>query len=1425
MAIEFARLEYVSRSNGGNSCRKGAYNGRQRIYCEKEGITFDFSHEADSGHHEILLPEGASNKFAKSSVLWNAVEFRETRKNSQLAKELVLALPDDPQIALEDKVHLAKSFIQKHFVGKGLAAQIDIHEPHNKKDHNWHAHVLITTRRFTHNGLSFGEKARDLDASVRKGKVIEAERWGKLWRTHQNEYFEDKGLDLRVDPTGVVPQEHLGPVRMRARAFALLNEHVQRIEENASLSVQPDQILAKLTEKQSLFTKSDLESFLQKHVATEDIAATRTAFWSQGGLLQLIDQNSGEQLEKFTSTAVRDEENRIIRLADRIHYKRAISVRQKIQGKVLASSQLNDEQSVAYRSIFSGKRLNCIEGRAGTGKSHLLGAIREAYESAGYRVRGFAPTSEVAKDLEKRGFSNSENLHRFLFAHKHGSRKMQGREVWILDEAAMVGNRAVQEFLREGWKNGCQVILVGDSRQLPSIERGGMFEVFCQKYGAAQLERIQRQQKEPQREMASLASKGRMAEAVNQLEKNGGLHWSPTKQEAMENLVKKWDADQRAFPGHTSLIMEHRNRYAKVLNEIIHELRFSRGELGKEEFKCETFLGTVFVSEGDRLQFRANDRERGITNGQLGSLVKASSDEFIVRLDQGKEIHFNPQEFHRYQLGYAGTVHRSQGKTVDRAYALHSPWMNQNLFYVALTRHRKQFDYFVSKEEAANLSELKFQASRDGGKETTLSYQTDVDKKEKNGRFSVDQMWQRARENLGDFFHRNPDFYKVKDSEETFRDSFQVLKVDPKITQEEPKKSSPAPYKHQSQNDSSQTMVQRYLSLEDEVCLRKEVFDKEVEETGKELRSGKRFQAWQEVIQGRNQLAKEINKCLSPQEKKQLLTSKMIVNIESQAEKFSQNQKRLEKHLKTSSDRELYGNLNDRVEELCLRLFPEGPSHRSHKEWRFRSNRSLAVVVRGESSGSYYDFAEGEGGGLLQLIQKEMQLETKEAIAWANGFLEQAPQVARERREFESPIEKKWISLRPDPSNQPALQKGRGLLAYYTESARYAYRDAQEDLLYYVLRLESKEDPTKKITPPLSYGHYAEDPNQKFWRFKGLTEDKRTLYNLHLLKERPDAPILIVEGEKAADAAKDIFPTHIVMTWPGGANAVEKANWGPLQEKKIVIWPDNDEPGFKAADQISKELKKSGAKEISVVSSESLKKKFPEKWDLADAPPDAISRKDLRNLLKWSEKMDRGYAALFEKIYPQELKDRFIVERARFFDRMQFFEKILGKECLAKNGLEDPVYQAYQEFVNRQDQVKQQVNQALGLKGALADKVVELANVFVSKQNRMPLKEEMKEILEVIRQVEKKSHFENLNEKGVPHEVVTEMKEYSKAKVAEKIYDATASNAHIRMDIMENISKECSEMTNRIRIQNYPIREKEIALQDQFRGNEYGREV
>ena len=206
----------------------------------------------------------------------------------------------------------------------------------------------------------------------------------------------------------------------------------------------------------------------------------------------------------------------------------------------------------------------------------------------------------------------------------------------------------------------------------------------------------------------------------------------------------------------------------------------------------------------------------------------------------------------------------------------------------------------------------------------------------------------------------------------------------------------------------------------------------------------------------------------------------------------------------------------------------------------------------------------------------------------------------------------------------------RKLHYYFEEVARHAYRDENGQLLYYVLRLKDKNDSTKKITPPLSYGYWKSNSENPCWELKGFQSEKNTIYNLSSLKEKPHATVLIVEGEKTANMALKKFPgkDFVCVTWPGGAGAVRLADWSPLIGRNVVVWPDNDRAGLEAGESVCHELRRIGVRSLQIIDPEAIRKHFPEKWDLADELPSGVKEDLLKDLLLSS--LQRG-------IDPQQL--------------------------------------------------------------------------------------------------------------------------------------------------------------------------------------------
>ncbi|KUM25577.1 hypothetical protein AU467_25720 [Mesorhizobium loti] len=743
MAIAFARARYISRSDGGSAVRSAAYNGREAIKAQRTGEVFYFRHRDAPEHHEMLLPEGASAELASSDALWNAAEAIEKRKDAQLARELVLALPANSELGHDDRVELARSFAQEHFVSKGLAVQIDVHAPHGAESEgeraNYHAHLLITTRRLGEDGFA-AKKARDLDPVIKRGGgraiVAEGEAWGEVWRDHQNRYFAEQGLSIRVDARATVPQEHIGPIRMRiADAEANVRaEHIRRANEEAARD--PEKVLAALTRNQASFSENDLDRHLKKHIRDEnERAAVKSSVLGHTDALALHDRETGEAVGRWTARAVRDQEVSALADGKRVAAARHGDLGKGIREGIAASGSLRPDQLAAFEHAAGSGGLKIIEGRAGTGKSFALGSIREAHEMAGYRVIGLAPTNAVAQAMkedgfDRTGFARSSTVHAELFRLKNGRAQWDRRTLVVVDEAAMMDAKVTGEVLREARHSGAKVILAGDDRQLGSIERGGLFTELKKEHGSVEITHVTRQNVDWQREAARDLADGRFEEALRSFARHRSVIWTSKQEELRAKLVEQWAKDTAVDPSASRFVFAYTNKDVDVLNKDLRAVRRERGELG-EDFVFTTKHGEAAFAVGDRLQFTDTLKNAGIYNGNAGVITNIDRNlgRISVRLDaaagrDGRKVEWYASEFNGFRHGYAGTIYKGQGKTLDHTYLMHTHHWRAASSYVALTRQRESAKVFVATETARDLRQLARQIGRNEIRSASVAYAT-----------------------------------------------------------------------------------------------------------------------------------------------------------------------------------------------------------------------------------------------------------------------------------------------------------------------------------------------------------------------------------------------------------------------------------------------------------------------------------------------------------------------------------------------------------------------------------------------------------------------------------------------------------------------------------------------------------------------------
>ena len=697
----------------------------------------------------------------------------------------MLALPADPGVSIEDRIALAHSFAEQHFVAKGLAVQLDVHAPHDGAEEleraNWHAHLLITTRRLEGERFS-AKKARDLEPEVRRAGgravVADGEAWGALWRDHQNRYFQAHGLDCRVDPTATHPGQHIGPVRMRRAEMGIAERAELLRQANEAAARDPAQVLATLTRHTATFTERDLDRHLAKHLpAASERAAVKAQVLERQDLVPLHDRETGAAAGRFTTRAVRAQEQAALRDGEKLarqHRPRVAgaAARLALMGRVLRPDQqaafdhamtgtglallegragtgksftlaaIRDAHACDGRRVIGLAPTNAVaqdlakegfteagtllEGRAGTGKSFTLAAIRDAHACDGRRVIGLAPTNAVAQDLAKEGFTEAGTVHAALFALKTGRTAWDRKTVVIVDEAAMLDARVTGELLAEARKAGAKLILAGDDRQLASIERGGLFTELTQRHGAAEITAVTRQRVDWQRQAAHDLAEGRFVRAVAAFDRAGAITWTNDQADARQALVAAWSRDTAAAPDARRFVFAYTNRDVDALNAELRQVRREQGALSGPDVRFETKRGPADFSSGDRVQFTDTDKRLRIYNGNVGTItgLHASTGQLTATLDSGRVVAWSADDFQGFRHGYAGTIYKGQGKTLDHTYLYHTHHWRSAASYVALTRQRDSAQVFVARETARDPGQLAWQMGRGEVKAASLAWAT-----------------------------------------------------------------------------------------------------------------------------------------------------------------------------------------------------------------------------------------------------------------------------------------------------------------------------------------------------------------------------------------------------------------------------------------------------------------------------------------------------------------------------------------------------------------------------------------------------------------------------------------------------------------------------------------------------------------------------
>jgi Ti-type conjugative transfer relaxase TraA len=521
VAIYHLSMKPICRTQGRSAVAAAAYRAGEHLTNDRDGVAHNYTGRRGIDHTEIVLPQGVAAAAAWAddrSGLWNAAEAAEKRSDARTAREFILALPhelDDAQ-----RLELTRGFASHLADRYGAAVDVAIHQPHEGKDlRNRHAHLLMTTRQVLPHG--FGEKtqlewdnkrllSQDLPTSHLQLHTIRQE-----WEEQTNRALGRAGHDIRVDHRShsergleIEPTQHVGVhatgVVRRGGAVERRRIDPAAAQRNAvRIRKRPDEVLAIITGEKSVFDRHDIARALHRYI--DQPAAFQAAFakvMASPALMELqAERRDGRgavvELARYTTQSQFQIERDMALRADRMAASKGSGVAVAVQTaktemSLANNSRLSDEQREAVRHVCGSVRIAAVVGLAGAGKSTMLAAAREAWESGSgeRRVLGAALAGKAAEGLEQSAGIPSRTLASWELSWQRGYDLLKRGDVFVIDEAGMVSSAQLARFVAAADQAGAKLVLVGDPEQLQPINAGAAFRAIADRVGVIELEGV-----------------------------------------------------------------------------------------------------------------------------------------------------------------------------------------------------------------------------------------------------------------------------------------------------------------------------------------------------------------------------------------------------------------------------------------------------------------------------------------------------------------------------------------------------------------------------------------------------------------------------------------------------------------------------------------------------------------------------------------------------------------------------------------------------------------------------------------------------------------------------------------------------------------------------------------------------------------------
>ncbi len=737
-------VKVMSRSKGHNAVAAAAYRAGEILDEDIDLIDKDENNKR-AGRHDysrrsgvmgafILTPKDAPAWTSNRNMLWDRVEKKENRADAQLAREVLVSLPDvDIYNHLNSKnkkkrlqefyERILKQYVNEHFVKEGMIADVALHEPSKKNDQrHYHAHIMLTMRKIdVANDNDFGAKERGWNSPAK------LERWREAWSNHVNSTlkahsidafidhrtYEERGLDIKAtQPLGMGNHR----LEMSGVQTSVGNDNRKVKEQN----LKQHKYLEKLFERSPMAPLHEILAAIER-AGFENIEDVFSSLKDNKTLIPLKASETGEMSELYVFAPMKKRADLVKKEGDKVLERNDFDVDSDIVRKTVKKrGDKTVREALNYTAQPQGFKV--IESANNGYKKTYLSSCREMYKNAGYDVIAVARNNRGKEAFKSAGFGKGVLTYKDClrrFGDRYTGAKSINKKVMIVDEADQLSPLQDHEIFKTAQKIGAKLIFIGNPKAQNKRLWQSLFPYYKLKTAFKRLRtKFFQTQGQVAGEIRDAFANARTLDAIK-MQKAKYLHSYGSTGDAKQAILKAWFLKIKKKKDKR-FILTAKDKDVEIFNFAVQQERLRRRHLLKHQGRAfsvrylsdahNELKRDLFIYWGESIQFKKDYKDLDIEEGARATVRIHRHDHSLIELDDGRVIKLDLRKYNGFDLGYAGRkMSPTTGTELEQGYIYHSQANALDDAPLLYRESQKPVKVFYAQSQAETLEELSSQ--------------------------------------------------------------------------------------------------------------------------------------------------------------------------------------------------------------------------------------------------------------------------------------------------------------------------------------------------------------------------------------------------------------------------------------------------------------------------------------------------------------------------------------------------------------------------------------------------------------------------------------------------------------------------------------------------------------------------------------------